>query len=174
MTDRIQKPPKWWLDLKSCEIIYNKFKNSQFFFGQPLPEFSDRFPNKLEGILGSVQQSFDGTLLFPTVLDAALGYFFKINLQHPFKDGNKRMCVLFTDVFLLAHQIDLQIPYGDVYKLATQIAKIHSDQKGKEFEKIAAVTRELFINTSFEHQKPSYLTKMLESKWRENYLPNTS
>ncbi len=48
-----------WLTLEYCESIFNVFKKD-LEFDQPIPPFSDRFPGVLEGILGSVRQSFGG------------------------------------------------------------------------------------------------------------------
>jgi death on curing protein len=91
----------------------------------------------LEGLLGAVQQTFDGQLLFPTVLDVAVAYFYKINRQHPFENGNKRMCVLYADTFLTLNGVELTLPYQDMYVLATFIAdeenhKTHTPEQLQE------------------------------------------
>jgi death on curing protein len=118
---KLNQTPKIWLDLQLCENIYENFRN-QLKFQEPLKSFDTRYPNRLESILGSVEQTFDGKLLYPTVLCVAASYFYKINCTHPFENGNKRMCILFTDAFLFFHNLEWRLPRKDMYELARFVA----------------------------------------------------
>lgn len=90
---------------------------------EPIPEFETRFPGKLEGILESVRQSFAGKFLNPTILNSAAAYFNQIIRGHPFRNGNKRMGVLFTHYFLLSHGIDLTLHYNELFNFAVLLAR---------------------------------------------------
>lgn len=90
---------------------------------EPIPPFNTRFPGKLEGILLSVQQTFDQRYLNPTVLDAAASYFNQLIRGHPFENGNKRMAVLFTHFFLFVHGIDFVLYFNEMYHFALLVAK---------------------------------------------------
>lgn len=70
MIDLLKQPPHFYLDLELCRGAYGFYRNdTQKLF--TLPEFETRFEGRLEGILGSVSQSFGDTFLFPTVGEAA-------------------------------------------------------------------------------------------------------
>ena len=101
--------------------------------GEPIPEFDTRFPGKLEGILNSVRQTFGGELLNHTVLDAAAAYFNQLIRGHPFRNGNKRMAVLFTHYFLLAHGVDFNLSYNELFFFAVTVAK--AGERGISSEK---------------------------------------
>jgi death-on-curing protein len=92
-------------------------------FNEPIPPFEERFPNKLEGILESTRQTFDKKLLNPTVIDASAAYFNNIVRGHPFRNGNKRLAVLFTHVFVLLNNYDIDLSYKAMYNLALIIAE---------------------------------------------------
>jgi hypothetical protein len=63
MIDHLKQPPLFYLDLNFCKKAYNFYqvKTNEFF---TLPIFETRFEGKLEGILGSVAQSYDGSCGF--------------------------------------------------------------------------------------------------------------
>ena len=117
MIKEVQKPPKYWLTPELCKELFEKFRK-ELEFDEPIPPFENRFPGKLESILGAVQQTFDGKLLNPTILDATTAYFCQLVLGHPFENGNKRMAVLFTHVFLLLHLLDFTLTQKELFSLA--------------------------------------------------------
>lgn len=119
---RVNQKPRFWLTTKISKDIFDKF-NHLIQFDEPIPPFDSRFPGKLEGILNSVKQTFSGENLNPTVLDASAAYFNQIIRGHPFKNGNKRIAILLTHVFLLVHGIDFILSYKGMYNFALGIAK---------------------------------------------------
>lgn len=121
MTQALKRSPNYWLTLKDCEIIFNTF-NKSIQFDQPFPPFETREPNKLEGIIESVRQTFDRKHLNPTVYDAASSYFNQLIRGHPFQNGNKRIAVLFTHLFLLMNGLDFNLSYKGLYNMALQVA----------------------------------------------------
>ena len=47
---------KLWLDLNVCENVYNSFRQEYKKNGdEPLPEFSSRYPGRLESIIESIK-----------------------------------------------------------------------------------------------------------------------
>ncbi|HEX7018332.1 MAG TPA: type II toxin-antitoxin system death-on-curing family toxin [Patescibacteria group bacterium] len=131
MTKKLLVSPKIWLNLQLCKSTYNVFK-AEARFEEPLPEFDTRYPNRLESILGSVEQTFDGQLLYPTVAEAAAAYFQKIICEHPFVNGNKRTAVLYTDVFLFLNGFQWKLPYQDMYYLAVRVADTDKEKRLSE------------------------------------------
>ena len=122
MTPKLLQIPKNWLTLVDSRILFETFRK-RIGEEEPIPEFETRFRGKLEGILESVRQSYSGEFLNPTVMEAAAAYFNQIIRGHPFRNGNKRMGVLFTHFFLLNHDIDLTLYYNELFNFAIMVAR---------------------------------------------------
>jgi len=123
---RLDQKPRLWLTAESSEDILNRFSQN-IQFDQPFDPFKKRDSDKLESILNSVKQTFGRQHLNPTVLDAAAAYFNQLVRGHAFENGNKRIAVLFTHVFLLLHGIEFTLDYMSIYKFALLLA-IFSDR----------------------------------------------
>lgn len=122
MTKKIQMTPKEWLTLQNCALLFKSFRQ-KLSYDEPIPEFETRFSGKLEGILNSVSQTYEGEYLNPTVLKAAAAYFNQLIRGHPFENGNKRMAVLFTHFFLLRNGLDFVLNHRQLYRFALIIAQ---------------------------------------------------
>ena len=123
MIKNLKKTPKYWLTLKDCEIIFNLFID-QIQFDEPVPPFNTRFVGKLDGIIESVRQTYKKKNLNNTVLDAAAAYFNQLVRGHAFRNGNKRMAVLFVHIFLLRHEIDYKLSYKGMYNFAMLLSRV--------------------------------------------------
>lgn len=122
MIKKLLQTPTHWLTLEDSRSLFETFRN-QIGENEPIPPYDTRFPGKLEGILESVRQSFAEKFLNHTVLDAAAAYFNQIIRGHPFRNGNKRMGVLFTHYFLLTHDVDLTLKYNELFNFAIILAR---------------------------------------------------
>lgn len=123
MTKKLYETPKNWLTLDVCARLFEIF-SERLRFDEPIPPFDTRFKGKLEGILNSVSQTYDGKQLNSNVLDAASAYFNQLVRGHAFQNGNKRLAVLFTHFFLLSHDIDFTLDYKEMYHFAVTIALV--------------------------------------------------
>lgn len=117
-----------WLTLANCELLYGKL--NQFFSDLNkkigLPPFSTRYFGKLESVLGGAQmaselESFDQVDLF-------LYYLIKLIKRHPFVDGNKRMAVICSGVYLTMEDLSLTIDQYQLYNWAILIAQSDFDE----------------------------------------------
>jgi death-on-curing family protein len=143
MTNLLKQPPLSRLNVELCKKLYNIYlSNTKDLF--KLPEFEERYPGKLEGILGSVSQTFSEVDLFPTIGASAAAYFVKISTQHPFRDGNKRMSVYFTDIFLQLNGIELKISWQEMYELAKFI--VEKKENGETPQLLELFTLHVFSN----------------------------
>lgn len=70
-------------------------------FNEPLPPFQTRYPGKLESCLMLPFQTFDGKALYKHLTRKAAVLFYSVIKNHPFANGNKRMAVMLTQVFLI-------------------------------------------------------------------------
>ena len=121
MTGGIYSRPKSWLTLDVCESLYRKFKE-RLEYNEPIPDFEKRFEGRLESVLGSVRQTYGGKQLNETIFDAAGAYYNQLVRGHVFRNGNKRMAVLFTDYFLWKHKIAFTLTSEEMYHFAILIS----------------------------------------------------
>lgn len=84
---------------------------------------------------------------------AAAAYFNQIIRGHPFKNGNKRMAVLFTHYFLLAHQVDYSLSYNEMFNFALTVAI--AGEQGISSEKTLVWSRKII--EKFTEEKKSNL-----------------
>lgn len=122
MIKNLLQKPRYWLTLEDCESLFQNFKEL-LAQREPIPPFNNRYEGKLEGIIGSVSQTFEGEPLNTSVLEAAASYFNQLVRGHPFENGNKRCAVLFTHFFLLRNRVDYTLTSEEMYAFAVIIAK---------------------------------------------------
>lgn len=156
MTKKVFETPKIWLDLELCKTFYNRAPRS-LSLDQPLSHFSDRFKDRLESILGSINSSFGGVLLYPQIIDCAAGYLVKLNCGHPFSNGNKRLSVYYTDLFLFLNGIDWVLSPEDAYVVAIRIANAYD--KGKKESEIIEELKPYLLQTCNDAFIDEYITK---------------
>ncbi len=89
----------------------------------PIPDFKTRYPDKLETILEIPKQNVFGKELYLTIYEKASCYFYFIIKNHPFLNGNKRLAIVSTDVFLSLNQFELEVPWQKIYQFSIDLAK---------------------------------------------------
>jgi len=87
---------KFVLEYDNCKKIISKIKKnlatSNFFGIEP--------ENKLEGLIGNLEQTFAGKELYKTIEEKAAHLLYLIIKDHPFIDGNKRIASFLFIYFL--------------------------------------------------------------------------
>ena len=120
-----------WLSIDLCQNIYETFSRKYGEVGlEPLPNFETRYPNRLESILNSVQLKAD--LLNFNVPRIAASYFVHFVRSQAHLNGNKRMGVIYTYVFLYLNGYDLLINQKFMFDLSLMVVTDDIN----EFEKI--------------------------------------
>lgn len=109
------------ISLLKEELFSNK--ELSHFFGQERN-------NSLKSILGSIEQTFGGELLYTTLHERAANLLYLIIKDHPFNDGNKRIgCLLFL-MYLKKSGLNLKtIGNNALIALALLIAESNPSQK---------------------------------------------
>jgi prophage maintenance system killer protein len=79
--------------------------------GETTPLFGQENRQALAGILGAIEQTFDGQPLYPTAQLRAAHLLYFVIKDHPFADGNKRIGTLLFLEFLRRNQL-LLLPDG--------------------------------------------------------------
>lgn len=62
--------------------------------------FGQEYGDHLAGIIGSIEQTFDGKSLYPSIEEKASHLLYFIIKDHPFADGNKRIASFLFIIFL--------------------------------------------------------------------------
>ncbi len=86
------------LTIGKVERIAFRLAQEKLTYKEPIPEFSSRYPTKLESCLCVPFQKFSGKDLYPGLLSKAAMLFYLLIKDHPFQNGNKRIamtCLMF-------------------------------------------------------------------------------
>ncbi len=84
----------------------------------------------LKSILGNIEQTFDGQLLYKTIEERAAHLLYFIIKDHPFSDGNKRIGCLIFLLYLKVQSTHIKLNDNGLVALALLIAE--SDPKQKD------------------------------------------
>lgn len=92
--------------------------------------------DQLEGILGAIEQTFDGEPLYPTAQARAAHLLYFVIKDHPFSDGNKRIGTLLFLEYLRRNQLllraDGEPQLADNAMVALALLVAESDPRQKE------------------------------------------
>jgi death-on-curing protein len=115
------------------EVEYLAFKLAReiISFNEPIPDFSTRFANKLEGCLAAPFQTFSGKSLYPSLLDKASALFYFMIKDHPFQNGNKRIAMTTLFVFLYENRRWLKVDTMEMYNFTMWIAQSPASLKNE-------------------------------------------
>jgi death on curing protein len=93
----------------------------------------------LESAIAQPMATFDGNYLHEDLHAMAAAYLYHLVQNHPFVDGNKRVGLIATLVFLAGNGISTKVAYSALYDLVIDVASGRIDKQG-----IAAQLRELY------------------------------
>lgn len=111
--------------------------------GEPIPDFETRYPNKLEACVALPFQTWGKKFLYKGLISKASILFYSIIKNHPFQNGNKRIAVTTTLVFLAKNKHWLKADNQKLYNLAKWVAE--SDPLFRE-ETIQSIEKFLRVN----------------------------
>lgn len=98
-----------------------------------MPEFAylggEQGRGKLESALNAPRQTWDGVYLARTVFDKAAVMFRSIVKNHPLLDGNKRIGLTATYVFLMLNGYHFWTPRAESVAFAVSVAEGSLDMK---------------------------------------------
>ena len=79
--------------------------------------------SRVEACAASPQQTFGGEDLYPTLPEKAAALFFGLNKGHGFRDGNKRIALLATVVFVGLNGCRLMADDATLYGVSLAVAE---------------------------------------------------
>jgi len=111
------------VSLVEAEYTAHQLARELMDYGEPVADFNTRYPGKLEGCLEAPFTHINGRYVYWTLAHRAAVLFYSIIKNHPFENGNKRMAVTITLVFVFKNDRWIDISPEDLYKIATVVAK---------------------------------------------------
>ena len=91
--------------------------------------FGNEREQGLQGILGNIEQTFGGELLYKTIEERAAHLLYFIIKDHPFSDGNKRIGCLIFLLYLKLQNTTIKLNDNGLVALALLIAESDPQQK---------------------------------------------
>ncbi len=85
------------------KLVYRLAEELYRDYPDPMPAFVIRDEDLLQSALGEPMQTWGGRFLYPKVQNKAAALMRSLIKNHPFVDGNKRMGLAATEVFLLVN-----------------------------------------------------------------------
>jgi prophage maintenance system killer protein len=94
------------------------------------PIFGQEKAQELVGILGNIEQTFDGVALYPSAEERAAHLLYFVIKDHPFNDGNKRIgCLLFLLYLHLNGLTSRKLTDSALVALALLVAESNPKEK---------------------------------------------
>jgi len=111
------------ITVKVVEHIAVQLAQEMLEFDEPIPDFSTRYPNRLESCLATPFQTFAKKSLYPSFLSKASTLFYLMIKNHPFQNGNKRIAMTTLMVFLFLNKKWIRVDNQELYNFTVWIAQ---------------------------------------------------
>ncbi len=113
------------------EVEYTAYEMAKKImeWGEPIPDFSSRFPHVLETCLDSPFQTFDRKNLYKGLIGKAAMMFYMMIKNHPFQNGNKRIAIMALLLFLHRNGRWLKVNNKELYRFAKMVAESNPKEK---------------------------------------------
>lgn len=117
------------ITLYETEYLAHSLAQKLLAFDEPIPDFSIRYPDKLESCIRAPFQTFDGKDVYKGLIDKASILFYLMMKNHPFQNGNKRVAVTTLLVFLLDNKKWISVHPQDLYEFSVWVAESKPETK---------------------------------------------
>ena len=111
------------ITIQQVEDLAFNFAQEHLGLDEPIPDFSTRFPNKLESCLITPFMKFEGKYLYHSMVGKASIMFYLLIKNHPFQNGNKRIAIAVLLAFLGKNNKWLDTEPIALYNFTTWIAE---------------------------------------------------
>ena len=111
------------LSLAEVEYIAFRLAREIMTYNEPIPDFSTRYPQKLESCLAVPFQKFSKKLLYPGLIRKSATLFYLMVKNHPFQNGNKRIAMTALMVFLYKNKKWLKVDNKEFYNFSMWVAQ---------------------------------------------------
>ncbi|MBU1131319.1 type II toxin-antitoxin system death-on-curing family toxin [Patescibacteria group bacterium] len=119
------------LSLKEVEYTAFSLARELMTYNEPIPDFSTRYPQKLESCLIMPFQKFSNKYLYEGFIKKAAILFYLMIKNHPFQNGNKRIAMTTLLVFLYKNKKWLKADTKELYNFAMWVTQSPPDAKNE-------------------------------------------
>ncbi len=134
------------ITIKEVEEVAFTIAQQALAFDEPIPGFSTRFSNKLESCIAMPFMKYGGKDLYSGLLGKAAILLYLLIKNHPFQNGNKRVALTTTLIFLRKNGKWIQTTDDKFYNLLIWIAGSPSESKEATVEGIKEFLKNYMIN----------------------------
>ncbi len=117
------------LTIVDIEYVAIRLAKETMTWTEPIPDFSTRYTNSLEGCIDAPFQAFGGRQLYPGLLKKTSILFYLMVKNHPFKNGNKRIAMATLFYFLFQNKKWLKVDNKELYNFARWVAESNAKLK---------------------------------------------
>jgi len=117
------------ITVKEVEYVAHRLAKELLRFNEPIPDFTTRYPDKLESCLAIPFIVLTGGSPYPGLISKASILFYLMIKNHPFQNGNKRIAITTLLVFLLMNGKWLKVDLEGFYQFTVWIAASPSRTK---------------------------------------------
>ena len=130
------------LTLAEVEYLAHRLAKRHMDWGEPIPHFSTRFPNKLESCIETPFMTYAKRSLYRGLESKAAILFYLMVKNHPFQNGNRRIAVTTLLVFLIKNKKWLKVGNQEFYNFAVWVAESPSALKDDTVKAVASFIRQ--------------------------------
>jgi prophage maintenance system killer protein len=118
------------ITLEELEAAMGALKAQLMQQNEASPLFGQPGHESMEGIFGNIHQTFNDTLLYPSVIERAAHLFYFVIKDHPFVDGNKRIASFVLLLYLRQHDVKTDVLTNEaLVALALLVAQSNPSDK---------------------------------------------
>ncbi len=117
------------LNVEEVNYLAFRLAREHLEFDEPIPDFSTRFPNRLESCLIIPFQKFSGKSLYPSMISKASMLLYLMIKNHPFQNSNKRIAITTLFVFLCKNKKWLKVDTQSFYNFTVWVAQSPAELK---------------------------------------------
>ena len=132
------------IKIKEVEEVAHELARAHMEWGEPIPDFSTRFPNVLERCIEAPYQTFDGQL-YPGLLKKGSILFYLMIKNPPFQNGNKRIAVTTLLYFLYKNRKWVNIDNQRLYNFAKWVAMSDASLKIQTVQAIEQILKDNIV-----------------------------
>lgn len=135
-----------WLEPEDFEFLCFDLARELMTSQEPIPDYSTRDNGLLESSLGAPKQTFENTLLYPSLEKQASILFYSLIKNHPFRNGNKRVAVMALLAFLSLNKKWINIPPLTLYDIACKVSESKPEKRVEILELVEEIVTSNLID----------------------------
>lgn len=110
------------LTIQEVQLLAFVLAQKHLAFNEPIPDFTTRFPNILESCIATPFMKYNKKYLYKGLIGKAAILLYLMIKNHPFQNGNKRIAIMTTLVFLQGNGKWLKVDNTEFYDMTLWIA----------------------------------------------------